>query len=276
MASSPPSTHLPQPVTPGRLWAEQLAGGVALLLGILTFMAIYHQKLLSVGAEVLGPNYLGVYGWASVAGIVLQVIVHESGTLLTAWWLGLPLQFRFFAFGANATAILEKQHRHAWQDAVIGLAGPLTGTVVSIMLAGGYFCYVTHDPETPQIVAPFFLGMACVGYFYNLFTLIPILDLEGGWIAPAIAPQGWLAGLLLCILELTHGFNLVLLCVTCFGLPRLFQLITARVSRTDLACSPRQKWIINVGYFVLIIALAWMGTVTFQKLPDIIRDTMGD
>ena len=31
--------------------------------------------------------------------------------------------------------------------------------------------------------------LPAVGYFYNLFTLIPILDLEGGWIAPAIAPQ---------------------------------------------------------------------------------------
>ena len=48
---------------------------------------------------------------------------------------------------------------------------------------------------TPRCMHPLFLGMACVGYFYNLFTLIPILDLEGGWIAPAIAPQAWLFGL---------------------------------------------------------------------------------
>ena len=276
MASPTPTTPLPQPLNPGRLWAEQLAAGMALMLVILAFMAFYHPKMLSVGAEVLGPNYLGAYGWASLVGILLQVVVHEAGTLIMAKYLGLPLQFRFFAFGANATAILQKEHRHAWQDAVLGLAGPVTGTAVSLLLAGGYYLYVSHSPETPQISPPFFLGMACVGYFYNLFTLIPILDLEGGWIAPAIAPQGWLAGLVFCVLELTHGFNLVLLCILSFGLPRLFQLITARVGRSDLACSPRQQWIVNVGYFSMVLALAWLGTVTFQKLPEIVLNTMGD
>ena len=276
MASTPTKPPVSLHPTPGRLWAEQLAAGMALLLGLLIFMAIFQRGMLSVGAEVLGPNYLGVYGWASLVGIVLQVVVHESGTLFVARYLGLPLHIRYFPFGANAAATLEKQPRHAWQDAVVGFAGPLTGTVASILLACVYFIYVTDAPDTPQIIAPFFLGMACVGYFYNLFTLIPILDLEGGWIAPAIAPQAWLLGLIGCGLTLTHGFNLVLLCVPCFVLPRLFQIITARAPRADLACSPRHRWFISIGYFTLVIMLAIFGTMTFQKLPEIVRTTMGD
>ena len=213
--------------------------GMALLMGLLIFMALFHPKMLSVGAEVLGPNYLGAYGWASLVGIILQVVVHEVGTLLTAWWLGLPLHFRLFGFGANATAILEYLPRRPWIDAKLGFAGPLTGTAVSLVLTGIFA--LTNNPDQPQIMAPFFLGMACVGFFYNLFTLIPILDLEGGWIAPAIAPQAWLFGLVLLVLELTHGFNLALLGVVCFGLPRLILLITARAPQVDMVCTHRQR-----------------------------------
>lgn len=259
-----------------RLWAEQLAMGMALLVGILIFLAIFHAQILSVGAEVLGPNYLGVYGWASVVGIVLQVVVHELGTLVTARRMGLPLHYRFFGFGANATAILEYLPRRPLIDAKLGFAGPLTGTGVCLVLTGIYF--LTNNPDKPQIVAPFFLGMACVGYFYNLFTLIPVLDLEGGWIAPAIAPQGWLLGLVLLVLELTlkGGFNLVLLCVVSFGLPRLILLITARAPQVDTVCTTTQRLVINIGYFLLVFLLAWISTWAFGILPDLVRDTMGD
>ena len=64
------------------------------------------------------------YGWASVLGIFLQVVIHELGTILVAWRLKLPVRLRFFGFGANATAILENLPRRVWTDAVVGFAGP--------------------------------------------------------------------------------------------------------------------------------------------------------
>src|SRR5271156_1659155 len=119
----------PAPISRDRLWAEQLAMGSGLLLAVLAFMAIAHPKVLSSGARVLGPNYLDAYGWGSALGVVLQLVVHEAGTLFVAWRLKVPLRFRPFAFGANATAILENQPRQAWTDAVLGFAGPVTGSL---------------------------------------------------------------------------------------------------------------------------------------------------
>lgn len=248
--------------------------GMALFVVLLIFMALFHPTTLSMGVKVLGPNYLSVYGWASVVGIILQVVVHEAGTLVTAWRLGLPLHFRFFGFGANATAILENQPRRPWTDALVGFAGPMTGTLVSLVLTAVFA--LTNDLDKPQIIAPFFLGMACVGFFYNLVTLIPILDLEGGWIAPAIAPQAWLFGLVAMVLELTGGFNLALLGVVSFGLPRLVLLITARAPQLDTVCTKRQRLTVGLGYFILVIALAYLGTWSFEKLPDLVREVMGD
>src|SRR5471032_2510615 len=117
MASAPEKSVSTTPPSPDRLWAEQLAMGMALLIGILIFMALFHAKMLSAGVEVLGPNDLDAYGWVSVAGIFLQVVIHELGTIVVAWRLKLPLHLRFFGFGANATAILENLPRRVWTDA---------------------------------------------------------------------------------------------------------------------------------------------------------------
>jgi Zn-dependent protease len=266
MASEPANIVSTPYVSPNRLWAEQLAVGLGLLVAILIFMAIFHTKMLSAGAEILGPNDLDAYGWASVLGIFLQVVIHELGTIVVAWRMKLPVRLRYFGFGANASAILNSQPRQVWTDAVLGFAGPLTGTVVSVILA---LTYNITD-------SPLFLGMACVGYFYNLITLIPILFLEGGWIAPALAPQAWLLGLISMALELTSQFNLVLLCVLCFALPRFVFIIRARAPRTDLPCTTSQRVMIGVGYFVLVLGLAYFGSTTFEDLPKLVRASMGD
>ncbi len=266
MVSEPPKPS-PTPLpSAGRLWAEQLAMGMAILIGVLIFMAFYHPKLLSAGGQVLTTGDLVAYGWASALGVFLHFVLHEAGTLGVARFFRLPLRFRFFPFGVNAAATLSPLPRRVWVDAVVGLAGPVTGTLASLILAGVY--HLTGNP--------FFLGMACVGYFYNLFTLIPILDLEGGWIAPAVAPQAWLFGLILALLELTHGFNLVLLGVFSFGTPRLIQLIRARAPREDLACSGPQRLAVALIYFILVFALAWFGTSTFEALARLVPEAMGD
>ncbi|HEV3273063.1 MAG TPA: hypothetical protein VGZ93_12860 [Candidatus Methylacidiphilales bacterium] len=253
-------------LSPDRLWVEQLGMGTALLAGILIFMALFHAPILSAGAKVLGPNDLGAYGWMSALGVFLQVVVHELGSIVAAWCLKLPVRLRFFGFGANASAILARQPRRAWIDAVMGFAGPLTGTAASVGLALTY--NLTGNP--------YFLGIACVGYFYNLVTLIPILDFEGGWIASAIAPQAWLFGSVAMALELTNAFNLVLLGVFSFALPRLILLIRARAPRTDVECTGRQRVTVAVVYFVLVVGLAWFASTTFDHLPALVREYEAD
>lgn len=250
--------------------------GLALLVGILIFMAIFHEKTLAAGASVLGPNYLHVYGVASVVGVLFQIVMHEAGSIFCLWRLKIPVRLRFFGFGATATASLEQVPREVWTDARVGLAGPLTGTIVSAVLTGIYLVTRAQDASPTQAGEPFFLGMACVGAFYSLFNLIPILELEGGWIAPAVAPQAWLVGLMAMAMVLTSYFNLVLLCVVSFALPRFFLLLRARVPRTDTACTHRQRILIGLGYFLLVLALGWFSSATFAMMPELVRNAMGD
>jgi hypothetical protein len=263
MVSEPEkSSYLP----PGRAWGEQLAMGMGLFFVILIFMAFYHPRQLSIGGQVLSLGDLAAYGWASVLGVVLHFILHEAATLGVARYYRLPLRFRFFPFGVNAAAILSPLPRRVWIDAVVGLAGPMTGTLISLVLAVFY----QFDGN------PFFLGMACVGYFYNLFTLMPILDLEGGWISPAVAPQTWLALFIAGVMELRYEFNLVLLGVVSFALPRLLLLIRARVAREDLACTLRQRLLVNIIYFLLVVGLGFLAMKTFLELASLVPAAMGD
>jgi Zn-dependent protease len=255
-------------VSSDRLWAEQLAIGMALSLGVLIFMSFYHPEQLSSGTQVLSTGYLPAYGWASAVGVLVQLVVHEGGSLFVARRFGLPLRLRPFPFGVNAAATLSPQPRQVWRDAVVGLAGPVTGTLLSGLAAIIFAC--TDNP--------FFLGMACVGCFYNLFTLIPILELEGGWVAPAIAPQAWLFGLFLALLEMPQPqhFNLVLLGVISFGVPRLLHLLRARAPREDLACTGRQRLGLALVYMGLVLGLAWYGSTAFVALEHLVPAAMGD
>src|SRR5260221_11467284 len=136
-----------------------------LLVGLLIFMALFHPKLLSAGGKVLGPNYIDVYGWRSALGIVLQVVIHEAGTLLLAWRLRLPLRFRLFGFGAHATAILQDQPRRVLLPGGMGLAGPVTGRAVSLLL-GLVSCFIDDH---------LFLSLSLVGDSSFLFSLLLIV-----------------------------------------------------------------------------------------------------
>jgi Zn-dependent protease len=263
---SPPAAPA-APLSADRLWAEQLAMGLVLIIALLSVLAFAHPSLLTAGAKVLGPDDLPAYGWAAAIGIVLQLVFHELGTLLAAWWLGLPLRLRFFPFGAHATAILRNQPRRVGIDALVGFAGPLTGAILSALCALAYW---VSD-------SPMFLGMSCVGCFYNLLTLIPLLDLEGGWIAPAVTPAAWLIGLVLSVYTLvTGGFNLVLFFVVCFGLPRFILILRARAPRTDNTIGPKSRWVASVLYFALVLGLAYAASTMFDELPRLVRENMGD
>ena len=61
-----------------------------------------------------------------------------------------------------------------------------------------------------------------------------------------------------------------------FALPRFVLLIRARAPRTDLGCTTRQRLVVGIGYFVLVVGLAWFGSTTFEELPRLVRESMGD
>ncbi len=71
----------------------------------------------------------------------------------------------------------------------MALAGPILGSV------GAAVCWIAAEATGSELL----MALAFVGFFLNLFNLIPIVPLDGGRAAGALHPALWFVGLLLMV-----------------------------------------------------------------------------
>ena len=69
-------------------------------------------------------------------------------------------------------------------EARVGLAGPVLGTLATLVPLG---IWLATGNE-------FWQALAYVGFFLNLFNLLPVLPLDGGRAMAALSPWVWLVG----------------------------------------------------------------------------------
>ena len=131
----------------------------------------------------------GVYAWLRgpwfAAGLVIMILIHEMGHVVEIRRQGMQASAPLFIplFGA---AIFQRQHpTDALRQAQIGIAGPLAGTVGATVAFALYG--TTHWS--------FLLLWASLGFFINLFNLIPIGMLDGGWIMAVVSKWFQVIGL---------------------------------------------------------------------------------
>ena len=153
------------------------------LLGDETWQSV----LLKTGGSMLFSIFLysSMGGWQFAVGLVLLIFIHEMGHVIANWHYGVKQSAPIFLGIFGAVIFLKGNLRNAWEEAVVGIAGPLLGTV------GALSCYVlylhTGNPLAGQL--------AFFGLFINLFNLLPITPLDGGRTAAAITPFLWGLGL---------------------------------------------------------------------------------
>ena len=88
----------------------------------------------------------------------------------------------------GAVINLRSQPKDAAQEAVIGIGGPVLGTVVALACYG--LAYVM--PQYSEVL----LQVAFWGFILNLFNMLPVPPLDGGRVTAAISPWIWAPGLL--------------------------------------------------------------------------------
>jgi Zn-dependent protease len=128
--------------------------------------------------------YSLVFGWPYAAGFVLLILVHEMGHFLAARQRGLDVGAPTFIPFVGAWIQLKEVPHNAEMEAYVGLAGPLAGTLGSVVcfLAGRYFDI------------PLLLALSYAGFFINLFNLVPLSPFDGGRITSVLSPRIWLVG----------------------------------------------------------------------------------
>jgi Zn-dependent protease len=86
----------------------------------------------------------------------------------------------------GALITLKQMPHNAWREAKLAIAGPLLGSAGALAL---YIAGVAYDSNSLKAIA--FLG-----FFINLFNLLPVVPLDGGRAAAALHPLVWLVGIL--------------------------------------------------------------------------------
>ena len=126
------------------------------------------------------------------------------------------------------------------------LAGPILGSI------GAAVVWIAAEATGSE----FLLALAFVGFFLNLFNLIPIVPLDGGRAAAALHPAIWFVGLLLMVGLVVVRPNPILILIVVLGGLELWRRWRERGENAEyyrLAVS--QRLAVAVVYIGLIVAL---------------------
>src|SRR2546421_29955 len=126
--------------------------------------------------------------------------------------------------------------------------GPLLGSAgaLALCLAG-----VAFDSRPLK-------ALAFLGFFINLFNLLPVVPLDGGRITGALHPALWLVGFLALVGLVFYRPNPILIIILIFGaseLWRRWQMRRYPEMQEYYRVAPKQRAIIGALYFGLAILL---------------------
>jgi Zn-dependent protease len=155
------------------------AKALLLLIGNFKLLATFGSMAVSVVA------YGWHFGFTFAIGFVLLLLVHEMGHVIQLRREGIKASAPIFIPFLGAMIAAKSLGKDAAAEARVGLAGPILGSIATLVplgiwLAGG---------------SEFWRALAYLGFFLNLFNLMPVVPLDGGRAMAALSPAVWIAGL---------------------------------------------------------------------------------
>jgi Zn-dependent protease len=175
--------------------------GLLLLIPKLKLLTTSASMLVSIAAYAL------IWGWRFGVGFVLLLLVHEMGHVIQLRREGIPASAPMFIPFLGAIVAMKELPKDAAAEARVGLAGPVLGSLGALGALGLYA--ITGDE--------LFQALAFVGFFLNLFNLLPVLPLDGGRAMAALSPWMWLVGFALLIGATFVFPNPIMILILLFG-----------------------------------------------------------
>ena len=172
-----------------------------LLLPKLKLFTTSASMLVSIGAYAL------IWGWSFAVGFVLLLLVHEMGHVIQLRREGIKASAPMFIPFLGALVAMKELPKDAAAEARVGLAGPVLGSLAALVPLGLWA--ITGDE--------LFQALAFVGFFLNLFNLLPVLPLDGGRAMAALSPWMWFVGYGLLVAATIAFPNPIMLLILLFG-----------------------------------------------------------
>ncbi|HJR96080.1 MAG TPA: site-2 protease family protein [Gaiellaceae bacterium] len=222
-------------------------GGVLLKLKVLTTGI---SMLVSIAA------YAWIWGLPFAIGFVLLIFVHELGHVIELRRQGVPASAPLFIPFLGAVIGMKELPDDAWKEARVALAGPILGSV------GAAACWVAAEVTGSELL----MGLAFVGFFLNLFNLIPIVPLDGGRAAGALHPVLWFVGLLMMVALVVLNPNPLLLIIVLLGGLDLWRRWRERGAAGEYySLTVAQRATVGVVYLGLVAVLALAMSATYVE-----------
>jgi Zn-dependent protease len=226
-----------------KFWAAIKAG--VLLLPKAKLLTTSATALVSIAAYSL------FFGWWFAVGFVALLFVHEMGHVIQLRREGIKASAPMFVPFLGAVVMAKSLGENALSEARVGLAGPVLGT------AGSVACWGLAEATDSD----FLRALAYIGFFLNLFNLLPVVPLDGGRAMAAMAPWMWFVGFGgVVALELLFP-SPILLIILFFAGMELWRRWKLRNSRSLAQAAyyrvaPRHRLIVGAVYIGLIVILA--------------------
>jgi Zn-dependent protease len=227
MELTPKPLTAPEPPTAEELDKQrqrsllQKLGGLLIPLAVLAskakflFLAVIKVKALTtLGTMFISiAAYTLVFGWPFAVGLVLLLFVHEMGHVIQLRREGVEASAPVFIPFLGAMISAKSLGKDAVAEARVGLAGPILGTIGTLIPLAVYLATGSD----------LWRAIAYVGFFINLINLLPVLPLDGGRAMAVLGPKIWIAGILITIAATVVFLGpFMLLFVLLLGGPELY------------------------------------------------------
>jgi Zn-dependent protease len=175
--------------------------GLLLLLPKLKIFTTSASMLVSVAAYAL------IWGWKFAVGFVLLLLVHEMGHVFQLRREGIKASAPMFIPFLGALVAMKELPKDAAAEARVGLAGPVLGSLGALVPLA-LFAITGNE---------LFQALAFIGFFLNLFNLLPVLPLDGGRAMAALSPWMWFVGYGLLVVATIAFPNPIMLLILLLG-----------------------------------------------------------
>jgi Zn-dependent protease len=259
-----------EPIHPGSGRSQGLLkriGGALAAIGLLLvklgakakllLIALPKLKLFSTSASMLVSiaAYQLIFGWLFSIGFVLLLLLHELGHVFQLRREGIKASAPMFIPFLGAVISAKSMGDDAAAEARVGLAGPILGSIATLVPLGLWLATGSD----------FWRALAFIGFFLNLFNLLPILPLDGGRAMAALSPWVWLVGLAgLVAMAFLFPNPIILLILVLGGMEswRRWKARNTPEGRAYHRIPARTRVLVAATYLLLIAALAAGTSVT--------------
>jgi len=253
----------PEPPTAEELDKERKQSRLKKLGGFLVPLAVLASKakflflaLIKVKAvTTLGTMFISIaaytlaFGWPFAVGLVLLLLVHEMGHVIQLRREGVEASAPVFIPFLGAMISAKSLGDDAAAEARVGLAGPILGTIGTLIPLAVYLATGSD----------LWRAIAYVGFFINLINLLPVLPLDGGRAMAVLGPKVWIAGILVAVAAAVVFLGpFMLIFVALLGGPELYHRFKNRnseESRTFHSVPTRTKIAVAAVYLTLAALL---------------------